>query len=191
MTGRERELQALYAELPELDCIGSCWDSCGRIGMTGLEHRRTEAAGVAIPEGRITDPPAVCPALTMLHQCSVYDVRPLICRLWGVTDTLPCPFGCRPKDGRAMLTDEQAYEYMARVYDIAGEHRRAEEIRRPWRDHPDQARQVMAEMRRANEDTNLAAAVRRRRLVESGKPVLFVRGRGHLSSTPPTSGANS
>lgn len=187
----DQQLDALYAELPELDCRGACWDSCGRINMTGLEHARTERAGVSIPAGRLSDPPSVCPALTMLHQCSVYAVRPMICRLWGIVESMPCSAGCRPKDGRPLLTDRQTYEYLARAHDIAGEPEAAEQFRRPWREDPELADQIMLAARRQRDNEQLVRDVRRRAMAESGKPMLFVRGRGHISSEPPASGANA
>jgi Fe-S-cluster containining protein len=184
-------LDALYAELPKVDCKGACWDSCSAIQMTPLEHRRTEAAGVAIPDQNAdTDGLGVCPALTPLHQCGVYQVRPLVCRLWGAMQTASCPFGCRPVDGE-LLTDEQAHEFMARVCDISGQHAEAEQIRRPWREHPDRARELAAQYHAALQEAALQESMRRRALIASGRPVLYVRGRGQLSSTPPASGGNA
>lgn len=29
-------------------------------------------------------------------RCSVYVVRPLLCRLWGMVDKMRCPHGCVP-----------------------------------------------------------------------------------------------
>lgn len=39
----------------------------------------------------------------------------MLCRLWGVTETLPCPFGCQPDSPR--LTAEQ--EFALFVYSLA------------------------------------------------------------------------
>jgi Fe-S-cluster containining protein len=188
---REDELDALYADLPKVDCIGACWDSCSRIAMTSLEHVRTQKAGARIPNSFVSDAPSVCPALTMLHQCGIYAVRPLICRLYGVAEGLRCSYGCMPLDGRPLLTDAQTYEYLARAHDIAGEHAEAAAVRRPWKEAPERAEQIMREARRQREDELLARDVRRRALLDSGKPLLFVRGRGQISKDPPASGANS
>lgn len=188
----EEQLDELYAELPELDCRGQCWDSCSKIDMTGAERWRIEkAGGPHIPRGRVGDPPSMCPALTMLHQCSVYEIRPMVCRLWGVWESLPCNYGCRPKDGRALLTDEEAYEFIARTHEAAGEPGMAAMVRRPWRENPELARREMVRFRRVQADEDLARQVRRKRIIESGAPVIFVRGRGQISSKPPASGANS
>lgn len=46
------QLDALYAEVPTIDCQGLCWDSCGRIDMSNAERRRIQAErGVDIPDG--------------------------------------------------------------------------------------------------------------------------------------------
>jgi Fe-S-cluster containining protein len=50
----------------------------------------------------------VCPLLKA-GRCSVYAIRPMICRLYGVTDEMPCPHGCTPE---RMLTEHQAMELM-------------------------------------------------------------------------------
>jgi Fe-S-cluster containining protein len=40
-----------------------------------------------------------CPLLTNHGRCSQYDLRPLMCRLWGVVNDplMICPFGCEPQ----------------------------------------------------------------------------------------------
>lgn len=49
--------------------------------------------------------------------CSVYVVRPLICRLWGLVPSMRCHFGCEPE---RWLTDAQAAQFMRRVEAVAG-----------------------------------------------------------------------
>ena len=95
-------LEELYATLPTIECQGLCWNACGPIKMSGVERRRIEARGVDIPPfsheralqwaagARIP-----CPALDEDNRCTVYDVRPLICRAWGVGRAdLACIHGC-------------------------------------------------------------------------------------------------
>lgn len=75
------------------------------------------AAGVRVPFARdvlgepatrqavarfLRDSPAgggLCPALTADERCGVYEVRPMVCRLWGAAEPMPCPWGCRPAGG--------------------------------------------------------------------------------------------
>ena len=43
----------------------------------------------------------------------MYDERPLICRLFGTTKTLPCPNGRRPVELIHPRVEKQIHEYMA------------------------------------------------------------------------------
>lgn len=45
-----------------------------------------------------------CPALVK-KRCSGYEGRPLICRLFGVAEGMPCPYGCKPFE---LITDKSA-----------------------------------------------------------------------------------
>jgi uncharacterized protein len=111
---RVAALEALYAELPSLECQGLCGDCCHFIGMTRLEQGRIRRAGG--PVIQIVDTP--CPALDFMGRCSVYAQRPIICRLWGVVADMPCHYGCTPE---RYLTPEEGREFLARVQAIAGE----------------------------------------------------------------------
>lgn len=184
------ELDALYAELPTIDCLGQCWDSCTRIPMTAPEQQRINDVGVPVERANVHASPMVCPALTMLHQCSVHALRPMICRLYGLSEGLLCSFGCRPNE-RGLLSDAETYEFLARAHDIAGEHEDAERFRGAWRANPEKAARVMRELRKRQEDEILADRARRRRIEASGAPTIYVRGRGQFSKDAPPSGANS
>jgi Fe-S-cluster containining protein len=115
-----QQLDAIYADLPTIDCQGFCHTSCGPIDMSRHERTRIRTAtGISIDaRSAIRDGWADCPALTQFGRCSVYDLRPIICRLYGLTRQLPCGYGCRPE---RWLTDKQAMEYLARVAEISGE----------------------------------------------------------------------
>lgn len=120
------QLDALYAELPAIECEGHCWDSCGPIEMTEPERERIAERGVRIRDNRFSvTGPMTCPALTPFHQCSVYEVRPLICRLWGVARRLPCPYGCKPS---RRLTERETFEFLMRAHVIAGDAGAAEQF---------------------------------------------------------------
>jgi hypothetical protein len=49
-----------------------------------------------------------CPAL-LEGRCRVYEHRPTICRLWGATQSMPCPHGCTPADA---LTQSESHELL-------------------------------------------------------------------------------
>jgi hypothetical protein len=101
-----RELDRLYADLPALDCQGRCAESCGPIAMSRVEWERlVEVAGH--PVQTTID----CPLLEN-ERCTVYAVRPLICRLWGLVESMPCPWGCKPT---RYLTDHEGYQFLERA----------------------------------------------------------------------------
>jgi hypothetical protein len=110
---RYAQLDALYAELPRLECRGKCQESCGPIDMSLAERQRIRERGVEIPP--LSSP---CPALTFMGTCGVFEVRPVICRLWGVVEAMACPWGCAPEGG--WLDDATALELIARSQQIGG-----------------------------------------------------------------------
>lgn len=100
-------LDAIYAEVPALECQGLCHQSCGPLPVDGPERRRVQDR-----HGVTLGLDWTCSALTMLKRCSVYEDRPLICRLWGVVESMPCPWGCRPE---RTLTDAEGHALLARA----------------------------------------------------------------------------
>jgi Fe-S-cluster containining protein len=115
-------LQELYDRIPAIpDCTGRCWTSCGPIDMSGRERQRIRQAGYRITpadEARTRADTYWCEALTTGKRCAVYEMRPLICRLWGVMESLPCPYGCRPEGG--WLPDVVGYRLITEAWRIGG-----------------------------------------------------------------------
>lgn len=117
-------MQELFDELPTIDCYGRCWDSCGPLQIAGFERDRIKReSDISIPHGSfINDGPSLCPALTKSRHCAVYEIRPLICRLWGMTEDMPCTYGCKPS---RVLSTQEAHALLARACEIAGEDEQA------------------------------------------------------------------
>ncbi len=107
-------LEDLYGRIPAVDCKGLCVDSCGPIAMSKAEDARLRDLGVTIPP--MAEAVAAlergddysCPALDE-GRCRVYPDRPTICRLWGATESMPCPHGCTPPDA---LTQPESHELL-------------------------------------------------------------------------------
>lgn len=105
-------LTLIYASVPRIACRGKCQSSCGPIAAHPREIEHFEATtGAKFPDavkmlrsGRLD-----CPHLNAVGQCSVYQNRPLICRLWGVAEGMPCPWGCVPE---RVLPDAEAGELL-------------------------------------------------------------------------------
>lgn len=113
----EERLEALYAELPHLECRGLCAVSCGAISMGLHEARRIErVSGESLR--LMTSLSENCPYLEA-ERCAVYEARPLVCRLWGMVDApgLRCDHGCAPE---RWLTHAEALQYVRRSLAISG-----------------------------------------------------------------------
>jgi Fe-S-cluster containining protein len=171
-------LDVIYARLPAMECRGQCWDSCGSIGMTRPEQQLVEQRhGVKLPiAAAFTGAQARCPALTMLGRCGVYDSRPLICRLWGLVPSMRCNWGCLPEGG--LLSDAEGYLLMADVFELAGDHRGAANLRAMW-GTPESAAKASAYLR-ASERARLEAFEVRRNLAERNGSARYMTAGGAL-----------
>lgn len=110
---QDERIDAIYAKLPALQCRGLCSDSCGPIEMSVRERQRIEgAAGKPVTCG----PGASCSMLTEDRRCSVYAIRPGICRVWGSVRSMRCHYGCRPE---RWLSEDEAVRIIAEL-DVAG-----------------------------------------------------------------------
>lgn len=122
---RLEALREIYESLPTIACKGLCWNSCGPIDMSVAEHQRITELGVDIPMFTIersqrwaNDEPLHCPALDKVtKRCTVYEDRPLICRAWGVADSMPCPHGC---EATGTLGDRELFELLLESFDVGG-----------------------------------------------------------------------
>lgn len=116
-------LEDIYAQVPDARCKGLCEEACGPLPMTVEEGRRLRRAGHPIPHEEVAMVRLIesgsysCPALVD-GRCSVYEIRPLICRLYGAIENMRCEHGCIPLTG--LLTHEQASELISAVTVIGG-----------------------------------------------------------------------
>lgn len=116
-------LERIYRSIPTVACQGLCTQSCGPIDMSPEERRRIAAQGVTIPPAAEAlhaiisgEQTGDCPALAD-GRCSVYNDRPLICRLWGAVESMPCPHGCEVIPG--LLMDAGARMLIARTLKLS------------------------------------------------------------------------
>lgn len=109
----------VYAMVPKIACQGKCQEACGPIDGSDIEREYFEKrTGQPFPDALkvLESREHRCPMLSAATgRCNVYQHRPLICRLWGVAEGMPCPFGCRPE---RILTDREAHRMLDATYSL-------------------------------------------------------------------------
>lgn len=76
--------------------------------LTGQEFE-SDLGGKWVPLK--TDADMVCLKLVE-GLCSVYEDRPMLCRLWGLVEGMKCQWGCVPE---RYLTDREGREFLRAV----------------------------------------------------------------------------
>lgn len=102
-----RTLRMLYRDVPAMSCLPGCTDCCGPVPWSADEWARVAQEPAALSADRETMGNAVVPTVpgtlrcpfASAEGCTVYDRRPLVCRMFGVVRDarLTCPHGCGPK----------------------------------------------------------------------------------------------
>lgn len=75
--------------MPECDSCGLCCD------MVGITHDEYWAIKTWCGVEHITWKPrkdAMCGFLGKDNRCRIYEVRPLVCRIYGIVTQAPCPY---------------------------------------------------------------------------------------------------
>lgn len=97
---RNDRLDKLYKEIPEINCKGLCHTTCGIIPCSEAEQARiNEKLGIDFQQKQMDDIAKgnlTCPALVD-KRCSIYEIRPTVCRLYGNVSKMKCMYGCTPK----------------------------------------------------------------------------------------------
>ena len=97
-TQRLIQIDLALAVIPTFACEPGCSACCGPVLMSRLEWKRICDRLGYEPKGNFDAEHLDCPMLKD-GRCSVYDIRPAICRLFGAVDykMLECPKGRRPE----------------------------------------------------------------------------------------------
>jgi len=114
-------LRAIYAAVPSVTCKGLCHDQCTLIPVARAERqaiadhtgRRVKTiSDMKQATMRPADDGIACRYLKK-SRCTIYEVRPMICRLYGAAVGLECPHGCRPVAG--LLSRDVVHDLFARL----------------------------------------------------------------------------
>ena len=83
-------IQKLYEKIPSFRCKEGCTRCCDNwVQFAPEEEKRCGGFDFSSP---------VCPKLIDGKGCSVYEDRPLICRLFASCEPMPCPYGYAPEN---------------------------------------------------------------------------------------------
>lgn len=93
MTPDAQAIRYLRRRIPSFECVSGCHDCCGPVTASSTEMARLPVKSEAVHEAALAD--LRCPHLGV-NGCEAYEERPLICRLFGTTPSLPCPNGRAP-----------------------------------------------------------------------------------------------
>jgi uncharacterized protein len=129
-----RELEKLYAEIPKFKCIEGCTDCCGPVPATRDEKRLAPLLKGAVEQVEnfvdesILSWCASCPYARPGHGCAIYNDRPLLCRLFGTSESpdLTCRHGCHSEK---QFTVAQTNRLMARYLKLFSPEDRQEQYR--------------------------------------------------------------
>jgi Fe-S-cluster containining protein len=97
-------LNEIRNKIPAMTCKPGCHDCCGPVPFSKEEQKRIGHLRA------ITS--LTCPYLGETG-CEIYEERPVMCRLFGVVEDLPCPHGCAPK---VLMKPKEAREVLRSVY---------------------------------------------------------------------------
>lgn len=130
---QDARLQALYDRVPAIKCKGHCHDACCFIDASTREIERMErSSGVKLttvdaaapngPGSKVGHDGHIlaryrCSMLTDDGRCSVYALRPMVCRLFGVMEGMECEYGCKPT---RVLSAGEGIELLAEAMNVGG-----------------------------------------------------------------------
>jgi Fe-S-cluster containining protein len=120
------DLRELYAAVPAVHCKGLCHDQCTIIPLAPAERVAIEShTGRRVKTLPMVKSIVMRPAddgLTCRYlkreRCSIYEARPMICRLYGAAEGLACPHGCRPLGG--LLAGDVVRDLLAQLDELPG-----------------------------------------------------------------------
>ena len=91
MGKQKRIIKKIRKMIPDFDCLPGCSGCCGPISMSEWEAKQIDYIEIDLEGDNIG-----CPYLKD-NRCSIYNDRPIICRLFGTIQILTCPHGCAPE----------------------------------------------------------------------------------------------
>lgn len=105
----------LRANIPAFECVKGCHDCCGPVTTSSEEMSR-------LPVKTDAEHEAALNGFNCVHLgpngCTVYDERPLICRLFGTTPRMPCPNDRRPDEPVDPKIEREVHHFIANTRQV-------------------------------------------------------------------------
>ena len=108
MTKNNRTVDYLRKHIPSFACTPGCHDCCGPVTTSSEEMARLPEKNEVEHERALAE--LSCPYLGE-NGCTVYEERPLICRLFGTTAKLACPNGQGPELMIDPVIEQKIYRF--------------------------------------------------------------------------------
>lgn len=110
MPCNSHKIRFLRDQIPSFACVPGCHDCCGPVTTSSEEMSR-------LPRKSAAEQKAALDELNCVHLgpegCTVYEERPLICRLFGTTPRLPCPRGRAPEEMIDPGAEQLVHQFIA------------------------------------------------------------------------------
>ncbi|MDP1660238.1 MAG: YkgJ family cysteine cluster protein [Methylotenera sp.] len=115
MTKNSQIIRFFRERIPAFECTPGCHDCCGPVTASTEEMARLPVKTDAEHEAALAE--YNCPYLGK-NGCQVYGERPLICRLFGTTSSLPCPSGKGPSVMTDQKIERQIHRFLAETRQV-------------------------------------------------------------------------
>lgn len=110
MSCNSHKIRFLREQIPTFECVPGCHDCCGPVTTSSEEMAR-------LPRKSAAEQQAAMDELNCVHLgphgCTVYEERPLICRLFGTTPRMPCPHGRAPAESIDPQAEQLVHRFIA------------------------------------------------------------------------------
>jgi len=110
MTEHGHIIRFFRQRIPAFACKPGCHDCCGPVTASSEEVGRLPIKTEAEHDAALSELNCV---YLGANGCQVYGERPLICRLFGTSPTLPCPHGKGPVDMVEPVIEQQIHHFLA------------------------------------------------------------------------------
>jgi Fe-S-cluster containining protein len=112
----------LYGLIPDMTCPSGCSDCCCVVRFSRYEVAQISTVRKirAVLKRFRQATTQKCPYLTEDNRCSIYQVRPFVCRLFGTADIerLRCPKGMQPAKMLSAAEAESLINQFLQIIDL-------------------------------------------------------------------------